>query len=117
MSMFRLDLNGWFCQLLEKIYALPEPPPRKRTKPMEAGGKLGIKPVYGRIVDGIGQQPEDEALVSEQSRSEVSQIDGNAEGRSMDHPIERQPSSTRFRQLKGWLSEVIIGSGPPKSRT
>ena len=33
--MFRLHLNGWFSQLLERIYALPEPPPRKRTKPME----------------------------------------------------------------------------------
>lgn len=33
--MFRLNLNGWFCQLLEYINALPEAPPRKRTKPME----------------------------------------------------------------------------------
>ncbi|RYP70998.1 hypothetical protein DL771_005093 [Monosporascus sp. 5C6A] len=33
--MFRLNVNGWFCHLLEYVYSLPEPPPRKRTKPME----------------------------------------------------------------------------------
>ncbi|OTB04865.1 hypothetical protein M426DRAFT_73217 [Hypoxylon sp. CI-4A] len=33
--MFRLNLNSWFCHLLEYVYSLPEPPPRKRTKPME----------------------------------------------------------------------------------
>jgi hypothetical protein len=33
--MFRLHLNGWFCHLLEYVYALPEPPPRKREKPLE----------------------------------------------------------------------------------
>ncbi|KAH9903667.1 hypothetical protein F4778DRAFT_790710 [Xylariomycetidae sp. FL2044] len=33
--MFRLNLNGYFCHLLEYIYALPEPPRRERTRPME----------------------------------------------------------------------------------
>lgn len=33
--MFRLNLNGFFCQFLEYVYSLPEPLPRKRTKPME----------------------------------------------------------------------------------
>ncbi|RYP42518.1 hypothetical protein DL767_000206 [Monosporascus sp. MG133] len=33
--MFRLNLNTWFCHLLEYAYSLPDPPPRKRTKPME----------------------------------------------------------------------------------
>ncbi|KAK7048397.1 hypothetical protein R3P38DRAFT_2504967 [Favolaschia claudopus] len=33
--MLRLNLNGWFCHFLEYVYAKPEPPPRKRTKPME----------------------------------------------------------------------------------
>ncbi|KAJ3579560.1 hypothetical protein NPX13_g1007 [Xylaria arbuscula] len=33
--MFGLNLNAWFSLVLEWIYALPEPPKRKRTKPME----------------------------------------------------------------------------------
>ncbi|KAI1360434.1 hypothetical protein F5Y08DRAFT_348746 [Xylaria arbuscula] len=33
--MFGLNLNGWFSHVLEWIYALPEPPKRKRTKPIE----------------------------------------------------------------------------------
>lgn len=28
-------LNGWYYRMVEYIYALPEPPPRKRMKPME----------------------------------------------------------------------------------
>lgn len=29
-------VNNWFMRFLENyVYALPEPPPRKRTKPME----------------------------------------------------------------------------------
>jgi hypothetical protein len=28
-------LNGWYYRFVEYIYALPEPPKRKRTKPME----------------------------------------------------------------------------------
>ncbi|KAI2619612.1 hypothetical protein GGR54DRAFT_602742 [Hypoxylon sp. NC1633] len=31
-----VQLNSWFCRFLENhVYAKPEPPPRKRTKPME----------------------------------------------------------------------------------
>ncbi|KAI1082521.1 P-loop containing nucleoside triphosphate hydrolase protein [Whalleya microplaca] len=33
--MFKLNLNSWVCHLLEYVYSLPEPPSRKRTKPME----------------------------------------------------------------------------------
>ncbi|KAI1104090.1 hypothetical protein F4804DRAFT_308213 [Jackrogersella minutella] len=33
--MFRLNLNGWFCYVLEWAYSLPEPPKRERTKPMQ----------------------------------------------------------------------------------
>lgn len=31
-----LNMNGWFYHILERyVYAVPSPPPRKRTKPME----------------------------------------------------------------------------------
>lgn len=34
--MFLFDLNGWFVRFLENyVYALPEPPQRERTKPMQ----------------------------------------------------------------------------------